>query len=72
MLGGETLQIALTTGILGHVSQINTQRISIIIFHTIKASSEEILTCIKCGISPDDMQRLSQCLFVKSDQVFPL
>ena len=28
----------LTTGILGHVSQISTQRISLYIFHTIKSS----------------------------------
>ena len=40
MVGGETLQITLTTGMLGHVSQINTQRIYIYIFFfccTIKA-----------------------------------
>ena len=41
MVGGEALQITLTTGMLEHVSQINTQRICIHIFHTIKASSGE-------------------------------
>ena len=38
MVGGGTLQITLTTGILGHASQINTQGISVYIFRTIKAS----------------------------------
>ena len=35
------LKIRLTTGMLGHVSQISTQRISIYIFLTIKVSSRE-------------------------------
>ena len=33
--------LTLTTGILGHISQINTRRISLDIFRTIKASSGE-------------------------------
>ena len=37
MVGGETV----TTEMLGHVSQINIQRISIYVFGTIKASSGE-------------------------------
>ena len=32
MVGGETLYIILTLGILGCVSQINTERISVYIF----------------------------------------
>ena len=41
MVGGETLYITLTTGIFGPISQINTQRISLYIFRTIKPSSGE-------------------------------
>ena len=33
MVGGEELWITLTTGMLGYVSQINTQRILIYISH---------------------------------------
>ena len=36
MVGGETQQITLATGTLGHISQINSQRISIYLFRTIK------------------------------------
>ena len=39
--GGETLYIILTEGILGNVTQTNTQRIAIYIFRTTKASSGE-------------------------------
>ena len=45
MVGRETLQITLTTGLLSHVSQINTQRIFIYLFRTIKSSSGEY-TCL--------------------------
>ena len=38
MVGGQTLQVTLKTVMLGHISQINTQRISIYKFRTIKAS----------------------------------
>ena len=52
MVGGETLYITLTTGILGHVSQVNTERISlckyIYMFRTIKVSSGEIRTSSVC------------------------
>ena len=41
MVGGETLYLTLTLGMLGQVSQINAQRISLYIFCTIKASSGE-------------------------------
>ena len=41
MLGGQTLWITLTTGMLGHDSQINTHRIFIYIFRTIEALSVE-------------------------------
>ena len=34
------------TEMLGHFSQINTERISVHIFHTIEASSGETQTCI--------------------------
>ena len=44
MMGGEALQITLTTEILGHDPQINTQRMSVSIFFTIKATLEEIKT----------------------------
>ena len=40
MLGGEKLYITLTKGILGHISQINTERISIYIFRPIRHHQE--------------------------------
>ena len=41
MVGGETLKITLATGLFGHLSQINTQRIPIYIVRTIRASTRE-------------------------------
>ena len=40
-----------TTGILGHVSQINTLRISIYIFRTIKKSSREYRHVVGLDVS---------------------
>ena len=42
MMGGETLLITITMAILGDASQLNTQRNSIYIFRTIKASTGEV------------------------------
>ena len=39
MVGGETLQVTLTTEMLGNFSHINPRIISIYVFHTIKAPS---------------------------------
>ena len=49
-------QVTLATGILGHVLPINTEKISIYVFHTIKASSGEYrLVRIYTNLySPDD------------------
>ena len=44
MVGGETLLITLTTGILGYGSQ--NKREFLYIFRTIEVSSGEIRTCI--------------------------
>ena len=41
IVGGDKFEITLTTVIFGHVLQINTQRISIYVFYTIKESSGE-------------------------------
>ena len=43
MVGGETLKIKLKMGILGRISPIYTQRISLYIIRTIRASSGEFI-----------------------------
>ena len=54
-------------GILGHVSQIYTQRISVYIFCIIKASSGDMYALIVRNI-----YIVSECLFVKRVLSFPL
>ena len=51
-MGRETLQITLTMGILGYVSRIITEGISINILRTIKVSSSK--STIQVCISSDD------------------
>ena len=49
---GLVIKITLTTGMLGHVSQINTEIISTYIFRPIKAFSPDILPCVIYNVSP--------------------